>query len=392
MRPSHVWPTLATLAMFVALGVLDPTLALFIDTELGHGGWVLGLAIGARTVGACVAAPIAGFLTTRCGTARVTIIGLVLVALSIAGYLVVDDVAPLILLRLLGGIGEAAAFVGLIRSGYDLATPAGAQRATVVLTTALFVGLGSGAVLGESVRLTYGFPGVWIVAACTALLGAAAALPLLRVAAVTRRARVSLRSTPLLHGGSLGFAGVVVFGMAAFAAFSTFVPIRAAELGLTDSGSIFALSAGIIIAIRVLAAVFGEVGAPSRIVVFSLLACGGGWTLVAVLPSVVGLYLGVAVASVGFALLYPTLLHAAVGGAGDANRGGAVATLTLAYDAAQGVGAIALGGAASVAGGASGAFVLAAALPLLGVVAAVAVFRRTSRDRHGTMVSDGQHG
>src|SRR5215218_8759073 len=88
--------TLTTLAYFTALGALLPTFPKYVEDELHGGGVVVGVAVGIFSISAAVLRPWAGRLGDRRGRRLLVVGGSLLVAVSVAGYALVDNVAILI--------------------------------------------------------------------------------------------------------------------------------------------------------------------------------------------------------------------------------------------------------------------------------------------------------
>src|SRR5690349_17442188 len=113
--------TVATLAYFTALGSLLPTFPKYVENELDGNGVVVGVAVGIFSISAAILRPWAGRLGDRRGRRLLVVGGSLLVALSVAGYALVDNVAILIAMRVVTGAGEAAVFVGLATAVQDMA-------------------------------------------------------------------------------------------------------------------------------------------------------------------------------------------------------------------------------------------------------------------------------
>src|SRR5690606_36417226 len=104
--------TAATFAYFIALGALLPTLPRYVEDELGGGGVAVGVVVGAFAVSAALVRPWAGRLGDLRGRRLLISGGATVMGLTVLGYVLTDSLVPLVLLRLVSGIGEAAVFVG----------------------------------------------------------------------------------------------------------------------------------------------------------------------------------------------------------------------------------------------------------------------------------------
>src|SRR5262249_47806062 len=143
---------------------------------------------------------------------------------------------------------------------------------------------------------------------------------------------------------------------------STFVPLYAAHLRLASAGPVLAENALIILLVRLFGARLPDILGAFKSAGMSLILQLAGWALVAAWPTTTGLYAGVALVGLGVSLLYPALFTFAVRRAPLAERGNAVATITVAFDLANGFGGLLLGVAVTLTGGERAAFIVASAL------------------------------
>ena len=136
--------TAATGAFFIYVGMLVPLLPTFIEDELGAGELGVGLSISAFAFAAIFARPLIGRLVERFGRRRVMIAGSLLA--GVAGFLcaTVNSLPPLLALRGIAGIGEAAVFVAAATLVADLAPPERRAEAASYFSVAVFGGIGIG--------------------------------------------------------------------------------------------------------------------------------------------------------------------------------------------------------------------------------------------------------
>ncbi|MDQ3982745.1 MAG: MFS transporter, partial [Actinomycetota bacterium] len=104
-RPRLVTPvflliTLATFAYFVSVGALIPTLPLYVEGPLGGGDVAVGIGIGAFSLSAVLLRPFSGRLSDLRGRRVLIVTGAALVTVSVAGYVFVTALVPLLILRL----------------------------------------------------------------------------------------------------------------------------------------------------------------------------------------------------------------------------------------------------------------------------------------------------
>lgn len=359
----------AGLAYFLSLGMLLPVVPLYVEGPLGGSDLAVGVVVGGFAVGAVLVRPLAGRLGDRRGRKALIIAGGLIVGLTTLAYQPVEAVPALFAVRLLGGIGEAAFFVGAGTMATDLAPEARRGEAISYWSIAVYGGLAFGPWLGEWVLDGDHFDRVWIVSAALGLLSAA-------IGACTRETvqrRVEPTGgpapapSPLLHRASLAPGLVLFLGIVGLAGFVAFVPLYVDEIGLADSRAVFLLYGCTVLAVRIFGARIPDRFGPLASGSLAMTASASGLVLIAAIHSPFGLYLGTFVFSLGMSLLYPAMLTLALTGVPERERGSAVGTISSFFDLSQGLGAAILGAAVAVAGY-RGAFVGAAAMAVLGVV------------------------
>ena len=128
VTPTFVLVTCTTFAYFIAVGVLLPTLPLYVRGPLGGGSVEVGIVVGAFAVTSLVLRPFAGRVGDARGRRILLLVGGALTALSGLGYVAAGSVATIVAFRLLAGVAEACFFVGAAAAINDLAPIRGAAR------------------------------------------------------------------------------------------------------------------------------------------------------------------------------------------------------------------------------------------------------------------------
>jgi MFS family permease len=355
----------AAFCYFVALGVLAPVLPRYVEDHLDGGGTEVGLAVGIFAVSAAILRPWVGRVGDTRGRRVLVVGGSLVVGASVAAYGAPGGLAVLLLLRLVSGAGEAAAFVGAATAAQDLAPPARRGQAASFFSISVYGGLGVGPPLGEWVYRSSGPGAAWAVAA-----GACALAALLGLAMPAGRSDGPVGERPRglrhpLHPAGLRPGVILALGASGYAGFSSFVPLYVDEIGVDGAGVAFVLYAAIVLSVRIVGSRIPDVLGTRRgpLAALALQACGlvlmGAWGTAA------GLYTGTFVYAAGVSLLYPALFPAVVDAAPEEERSHAIATFTLFFDLAQGLGAPLLGVIVAV-GGERTAFVAAGLLSALG--------------------------
>ncbi|HEU4356543.1 MAG TPA: MFS transporter, partial [Actinomycetota bacterium] len=200
LTPVFIRVAIAELAYFTADGVLVPALPRYVTGPLGAGNVAVGVVIGMFSVSAFFLRPWAGRAADRRGRRALMVAGASLFAISVLGYLVSRSVLVLAGLRLLTGAGEALFFVGALSANMDLAPPERRGEAMSFASLSLYVGIGSGPLIGEAAVAWGGFVAAWLVAIALGLVAVGLSL---RLPSMRPRPSESGRPHRLLHPAGL---------------------------------------------------------------------------------------------------------------------------------------------------------------------------------------------
>jgi MFS family permease len=336
--PRFAIVTAATFAYFICLGALVPTLPRYVEDELDGGGVAIGVVVGVFAVSAAVIRPWAGRLGDRRGRRILISGGALIMGLSVLGYALTDSLVPLVVLRLIGGIGEAAVFVGAATAIQDLAPDDRRGEAASYFSVALYGGIAVGPLLGEWLADAHGFHAVWYAAGGCALLAA-----VLGLGTEGHRGGPDHQPGRLLHPSALGPGLVLLLGLVPFVGFGTFIELYGEEIGLDDVGPVFAAYAIGVLLIRVLGARLPDRLGWRVASTIALVAVGAASLLLAAWAAVPAVWIAALCMSVGMSLLFPALFSAAMAGVPEEQRSSAVGTFSLFFDLANGIGAPVLG-------------------------------------------------
>jgi MFS family permease len=375
ITPRFVLVVAVGLAYFLSLGMLLPVVPLYVKDVLLGGDVAVGVVVGAFSLGAVVVRPFAGRIGDRLGRRVLLVGGALIVGVSALLYQVASTEAVLVVVRIIGGVGEAAFFVGAGTMITDLAPEARRGEAISYWSVAVYGGLAFGPALGEVLLGEGDFTRVWLVAAGLALGAGLLGLlttesggvndPSAPVGALD--APAARRRQPLLHRASLAPGLVLFLGLVGLAGFTEFVRIYVNDIGMSDSKSVFLVYGSVVLAVRILGARIPDRIGPLRAGSIATGVGGVGLTLIAVLANPLGLFIGTAVFAMGMSLLYPAMLTLALTGVPSAERGSAVGTISSFFDASQSLGALILGGVAA-AGGYRASFLGGAFFAFVGLV------------------------
>ena len=354
VRPQLLTPTfllvaLATLAYFIADGVLIPTVPRYVKGPLGGGNVAVGIVVGAFSLSALVLRPWAGRLSDRRGRRLLMLAGASVFAFSVIGYLAAESVTAMVVMRVLTGAGEALFFVGAASAISDLAPDERRGEALSFFSLALYAGIGVGPILGEAAIDGTNFSLAWVTAAAIAVIAVLLGL-------LVPDTRPSGSSTPtqganrLVHRAAIVPGTVLLTALVGMSGFFAFVPLYVTELGLAGSRLVFVMFSVVVILIRSFGArIPDRMGAASSSRA-ALASSAAGLLVVGAWNQAAGLYLGTIVFGIGIALATPALMSLAIGSAPASERGWVIGTFTAFIDLGFGLGPVALGIVAAAVG------------------------------------------
>jgi MFS family permease len=353
----------AELAYFTADGVLLPALPRYVEGPLGGGNVAVGVVVSAFSFLAFFLRPWAGALADRRGRRLLMVAGASLFALSVAGYLVANSIPVLVAMRLLTGAGEALFFTAALAANVDLAPPERRGEAFSFASLSLYIGLGAGPFISESVIDRFGFEAAWMVAIGLAAVAAALALrlpPMKPEEPQVERHRLVNRAG-LLPGLVLL---ATIWGMAGFLAF---VPLYARDLGMGGASLVLGLFSGIVVLIRSVGARIPDRLGAARATRIALTLTCAGLAVAGLWREPVGLVVGAVVLGIGVALFTPALFSLAAEGVPANERGSVMGTVSAFLDVGFGLGPATLGFVAAAVGR-GGTFLAGSAVAMAGLV------------------------
>lgn len=357
LTPTFILLTLVNFFYFLAIGIIIPTIPLYLEGPLGAGKIAIGTAIGSFAATALFLRPWTGRLADRVGRRGPIQAGIGLATVTTIGLIPSHSLAPIFGLRLVSGVAEALFFVAASAAINDLAPDERRGEAVSLFSLALYGGLAVGPLVGEGVLHAVGFTEVWIASAAS---GGVALLLATRIPE-TRPAGLSAPGPQrLLHPAALRPGSALLVSIWGFAGFNTFIPLYVKQVGLDGSRYVFLLFSSLVFLIRSVGASIPDRIGAARSARIAVVLSSIGLLMIGGLRSAAGLYAGTAVYSIGIALSFPALMSLAVSGAAPHERGAVVGTFTAFLDLGFGIGPITLGvvadhfdyGGAFLAGGA----------------------------------------
>jgi MFS family permease len=364
VTPAFVAVAAATLAFFVAGGVVLPVAVLYVKGPLQASGVEVGLAISIFSISSLLLRPVVGWSADRFGRRPLLLGGSALTICALLLHVVATDLPLFVVARALLGAGEAFFFVAVAAAASDLAPVERRGEAISFLSLFIYLGVAIGPLIGYFVLGGGAYTTVWLVAAGIAAL----ALGLSWVTPETAPTRESEAAKPrwrLFHPAGLFPGFLILTGVWGMAGFLAFVPLHVKEIGMADAAAPLTLFALVVVVLRVVFAKLPDRVGAARLSGSALAVSAAGLAIMGLLGTPAGLLIGTATFAVGTAFTFPALVALAVSRASPHERGMVVGTASVFLDVAFGVAPVVLGAVADLSSFGT-AFVLSAAVAALG--------------------------
>jgi len=362
----------AGFAFFMGVGMTLPILPVFVHQELGGSDVEIGLIVAVQALSAVVVRPWVTPRINRYGAVPVIMCGAFLGAFSLALMPLSPNVAGLIVLRLLLGAAQAAIMVAMLSAVMAWVSEFRRAEAASVFSIAPYIGLAIGPVVGQLVYNAYGYGPAFLSAGVIAVVGA---LPVITL----RSSDIRVADQALLEGQEKPPAfylpailpGVVLaLGIVGMVGMNAFLPLYAPTLGYFQVQWMFFFYSAVVLSVRLFGRKVPDRVGPRVTGISATVAIVIGLLIMAVTPGWVGLYVAIVPLAIGIALQYPGLMALVLSKADDRTRPSAIATFTMFFDIAQGLGGLVVGLAAAV-GGYRAVFGTGAVCSMIGLVVLV---------------------
>lgn len=349
VTPAFIALAVATLAFFIAAGIVLPIAPVFAREALGADRLGVGVVIASFSIASLVMRPVVGWASDRFGRRPLLIGGALLNVAALALHLVATDLVLFLVARSLLGVAEGFYLVAAIAAGSDLAPEQRRGEAISFLSLSLYLGIAVGPPIGETVLALGSYAAVWLVAAGVATVAATLTWLTPETVPVDDVDGPRTRGRPI-HPAGL-FPGLVsLLGLWGMAGYLTFLPLYARQIGLDGSAVPLAMYALIVVALRVVGARVPDRFGAARVSGAALAISALGMAILGLVPTAMGLMVGSGVFAAGVAFTMPALLALAVSRVPAAERGTVVGTTTVFLDLSFGIAPVVLGLIAERAG------------------------------------------
>lgn len=379
VTPGFLALAAATLAFFVAGGLVLPIAPQYARFGLGADAAGVGVAIGAFAVASLVLRPVVGWSADRFGRRPLLLGGSLLTVGALALHLVAGNLPLFIFVRCLLGAGEAFFFVAALAAASDIAPVSRRGEAITFLSLSLYLGIAIGPPIAELIFANGSYQSVWMIAAGIALVALVLAWFVPESAPVALGEAGGPRPRRrLIHPAGV-FPGIVIFlGLWGMAGFLTYLPLYAPSIGAGGAGLPLAIYAFIVVGLRVVGARWPDRFGAARLSGGALIVSAIGFAILGLIQTPFGLFLGTIVFASGVAFTMPALLALAVSRVVPEERGSVMGTATLFLDLAFGFAPVGIGLIADRTG--YGPTFLVSAV-LAGVASALLLGRRATLGR-----------
>jgi MFS family permease len=343
-RPSGVLPSILSTVAFTFVAYLTIGLSLavlpgFVNTNLGFGAMLAGLAISIQYLATLISRPQAGRMADANGPKRTVMTGLAMCAASgvllliaaLASHLPWLSLGLIFMARLALGCAESCVGTGAIAWGMGQVGHRHTARVISWNGVATYGALAAGAPLGVVIDHRYGFVAIGLVT----LLLALAALPLARLKRATtvvagERAplrTVAARVVPYGIGLALGSIG--------FGCIATFITLFYAAHGWANAALALTVFGVVFVGVRfVFARTIPKLGG-YRVAMASLSVEAIGLIVLCLANTATMAGVGAAIAGFGFSLVFPALGVEAVHRVPAHSSGAALGVYSVFMDVAM---------------------------------------------------------
>lgn len=355
---------------FLVIGISLPSLPLHVRDTLGFGPAVVGVIAGGQFCAALLSRFWAGNLADRRGARLAVELGLIAATLGGAFYIASVTVvsspwlstALLFIGRVFLGVAESLVITGGITWGLGRAAPEISGKVISWVGMSMFAAYALGGPVGGGL---YTWGGFWSISVLTTIIPPLALVATRRIPGVKANGAKVGSALGVLRAVALPGVGFALSGIT-FGAMISFIVLYYSERNWSGEVVAFSTFAVALIMTRLIAGGLPDKFGGARVATCCLLIQASGLALVAFSPNMPLATFGVALAGIGFSLVFPGLGLEAMARASEEQRGLAMGTYNAFLDLTLGLGSPLLG-LAGTTFGLSSVFVIAGVSALLAV-------------------------
>ena len=341
---------------FFAFSLPLSVLPIWVESELGGTSTQVGLSVGILGLSAALLRPVIGPIGDRHGRRVLVISGAAIGATHLALLAVVDTIPLIIAARLLGGIGEAAIFVGLASTIQDLSPDDRRAEAASYFSLTIYASLAVAPALGDKIVEVASFDAVWLVAASLAI--GAALIGIVAPGAPDPPPEPTRRH--YIHPAAIRPGVILFMALIGYTGYLSFAAVHAADVGITNPGTVFTLLAVVVMTLRIIAAPLPDRLGTTLMTTIALSISTAGLVVLGVWSEPAGVYIGTTIVAVGQTFVFPTLFVLVVSRAPPEERSHAIGSFSMAFDLAFMAGGALIGFIADLTDRPTGFLVVAA--------------------------------
>lgn len=336
----------ANFFIFLGFQMTLPTIPLFVK-ELGGSDQVVGMIVGVFTFSALIFRPYAGHLLESKGRRFVYMTGLAVLVVSIGSFAFVTSIGFLVMMRMVQGIGFGFSSTATGTIATDIIPPKRRGEGMGYFGLSGNLALAMGPALGLTLVGVISFKSLFLICAASTLIAflLSATIRYKEVEQSPHKSatvKFDVFEKTAIHPSVLLFFITFTFG-----GIASFLPLHAAEKGVTGIETYFLVYAIFLMISRTFAGkIYDHKGhtyvfPPGVILIFSAML------LLTWLPNMTVLLIAAAIYGLGFGTVQPALQAWAVDQAPADRKGMANATFFSFFDLGVGMGAIIFGWVAS---------------------------------------------
>ncbi|MDO4542414.1 MAG: MFS transporter [Bacillota bacterium] len=348
---NYIILTVTNLLFFLSFQMVVPVLPLYISS-LGAGDVIVGLIVGAGTLGGLFARPLAGKISDRYARLPVYYFGLILCAVMIFAYPFCVILPLLFCLRLLHGFSMG---ITTTSSNTIVADILPHSRFTEGMG---YFGMGSvlamafapviALYLAEHMGFSVSFHASFVIVLITIVISIF--IKGKDISVVKQKSQEKGKKEGIYELKALPAAVLLAVQSCGYCAVVTYIALYGEELDISGVGIFFSVYSAFVVLCRLTAGKLADRKGFGAVLIPALLVSSVGYLVLGMAHSLAVLLVGAALLGVGFGSAFPTFQAMALRDAPQHRHGAATATVMSGFDIGFGLGAVIWGFVAQVMG------------------------------------------